>query len=49
MRRAGEVFETYIVCNGGDPLGGLASGSDFDWDGADGDLDGTIGGSYLGC
>jgi hypothetical protein len=38
-----------LVCNGGEPLGGLDSGSDFNWDGADGDLDGTIGGAYLGC
>jgi hypothetical protein len=38
-----------LVCNSGEPLGGPGSSSDFNWDGADGDLDGTIGGKYLSC
>jgi hypothetical protein len=38
-----------IVCNGGEPLGGQGSGSDVDWDGTDGDHDGTIGGRYRSC
>jgi hypothetical protein len=38
-----------IVCNGGEPLGGLGSGSDFNWDGTDGDVDGTVGAKYLSC
>lgn len=47
-----------IVCNGGaprgpdgaDPVKGqLGSGSSTDWDGFQGDVDGTIGGKYIGC
>jgi len=47
-----------IVCNGGaprgpdgaDPVKGqLGSGSNTDWDGFQGDVDGTIGGKYIGC
>lgn len=46
-----------LICNGGaprgpdgaDPVNGeLGSGSNTDWDGA-GDVDGTIGGKYIGC
>jgi hypothetical protein len=49
---ARSVFEPgrrSIVCNGGEPLGGPGSGSDFNWDGTDGDVDGTVGGKYLSC
>jgi hypothetical protein len=38
-----------IVCNGGEPAGGLKTGTPNDWDGLDDDVDGTIGGNYLGC
>lgn len=47
-----------IICNGGaprgpdgaDPVKGqLGSGSNTDWDGFQGDVDGTIGGKYIGC
>lgn len=47
-----------IICNGGaprgpegaDPVKGrLGSGSSTDWDGFQGDVDGTIGGKYIGC
>lgn len=46
-----------LICNGGaprgpegaDPVNGqLGSGAEMDWDGA-GDVDGTIGGKYVGC
>ncbi len=38
-----------IICNGGEPLGGLGSGGESNWDGVDGDADGTVGGAHLGC
>lgn len=44
----------HIICNGGAPrgpsgVGELGSGSETDWDGFQNDVDGTIGGHYLGC
>ncbi len=44
----------HIICNGGAPrgpagVGAIGSGSATDWDGHEGDVDGTIGGHYLGC
>lgn len=44
----------HIICNGGLPrgesgLGETGSGSRTDWDGYEGDVDGTIGGRYIGC
>ncbi len=46
--------DRHIICVAGVPrgpsgTGERGSGSRTDWDGADGDVDGTIGGHYLGC
>lgn len=39
----------HIICIGGAAAGGTGSGTETNWDGLDPEMDGTIGGKYLGC
>jgi hypothetical protein len=38
-----------LVCDGGQPKGGLGSGSEANWDGFQNDIDGSLGGTYQSC
>lgn len=42
-------IEGDLVCDGGMPRQGLRSGSETNWDGWHGDVDGELGGSYTAC
>lgn len=46
---ADNLISRNLICAGGEPLGGLASGTASDWDGTDADIDGSVGLRVIGC